>query len=52
MYIVISYIDPEVDPIINIECDEEGKTLKFNTHKEASVHAVTNCAWHYKVIEI
>jgi len=51
MYVVVSYISP-TDPIINIECDEEGNSLKFKTHEEASVYAVTNCAWHYKVIEI
>ena len=51
MYIIVSYVSP-TDPIINIECDKKGNTKKFPTIEKASVYAITNCAWHWKVIQI
>jgi len=38
-------------PHVNIAIDEEGKTIVFNTKKEAKEWAKENCAWGYRIVE-
>jgi hypothetical protein len=38
-------------PYLELERDEEGTTMLFNTEQEAESYAKENCAWEYKVIE-
>jgi len=37
-------------PYINLLCDETGKTLLFDTEKEAQKYGHENCAWQYKIV--
>jgi len=38
-------------PYVDLEKDEEGATMFFDTKQEAESYAVENCAWDYKVVE-
>ena len=49
MFLIISVLG--CLPYLDLERDEEGTTMLFNTEGEAESYAKENCAWEYKVIE-
>lgn len=49
MYIVISI--QGCLPDLELEKDEEGATIFFDTKEEAEAYATENCAWDFKILE-
>ena len=38
-------------PFVNLEINEDGYGLVFQSKKEAETYAKENCAWEWKVVE-
>lgn len=49
MYLIISV--QGCLPYLELERDEQGTTILFNTKQEAESYTKENCAWDYKIIE-
>jgi hypothetical protein len=49
MYLIISV--QGCLPHLELEKDEEGTAMLFDTEQEAACYAKENCAWDYKVVE-
>ncbi len=49
MYLIISV--QGCLPYLELEKDEEGTSMLFDTEREAESYAKDNCAWDYKIIE-
>ena len=49
MYLIISVLG--CFPCLQLEIDEEGEAMVFDTEQEAESYAKENCAWDYKIIE-
>lgn len=38
-------------PYLELEKEEEGTTMLFDTEQEAESYAKENCAWDFKIVE-